>query len=47
MRSAKDMIGETIEAADGVAGKVNDALFDDRYWRLRYVTEDIGTWLPK
>ena len=47
LRSVKDMIGDTNEAADGVAGKVKDALFEDRYWRLRYVAVDTGTWLPK
>ena len=41
------MIGDTIEVADGVAGKVKDALFDDRYWHQRYVAVDTGTWLPK
>lgn len=47
LRSVKEMIGDTIQAADWVAGKVKDSRFDDRYWRLRYVAADTSTWLPK
>ena len=46
LRSIKDLIGYPIDAVDGKVGKVEDALFDDRYWRLRYVVADTGTWLP-
>lgn len=47
LRSVKGMIGYPIEATDGVVGKVKDALFDDRHWRLRYDVVDTGTWLPE
>jgi hypothetical protein len=46
LRSVKDLIGYPIETVDGRIGKVKDALFDDRYWRLRYIVADTGTWLP-
>ncbi len=46
LRSIKDLIGYPIDAVDGAIGKVEDALFDDRYWRLRYIVADTGTWLP-
>lgn len=46
LRSIKNLIGYPIDAIDGRIGKVKDALFDDRYWRLRYIVADTGTWLP-
>ena len=46
LRSIKDLIGYPIDAVDGKVGKVEDAFFDDWYWRLRYVVADTGTWLP-
>jgi len=45
LRSIKDLIGYPIDAIDGRIGKVNDALFDDRYWRLRYIVADTKVWL--
>lgn len=35
-----------IEALDGSVGKPKDALFDDRFWTLRYLVADTGNWLP-
>lgn len=37
LRSTKDLIGYSVLAEDGKAGKVKDALFGDRHWRLRYL----------
>ena len=45
LRSIKDLIGYPIDAIDGRIGKVNDALFDDRYWRLRYIVVDTKVWV--
>ncbi len=45
LRSIKDLLGYPIDAVDGRIGKVKDALFDDRYWRLRYIVADTGKWL--
>lgn len=46
LRSVKDLIGYSIETVDCRIGKVKVALFDDRYWRLRYMVADTGAWLP-
>lgn len=46
LRSIKDIFGYPIEAIDGSLGKVQDTLFDDRHWRLRYVVANTGRWLP-
>lgn len=35
----------SIEAEDGGIGTVNDFLFDDRTWKLRWMVVDTGTWL--
>jgi hypothetical protein len=36
----------TILAKDGKVGKVDDFLFDDTTWTIRYVVVDTGHWLP-
>lgn len=46
LRSVKDMTGYPIEAIDGNIGSVEDLLFDDDYWILRYVAAETGNWLP-
>lgn len=45
-RSIQDFLDQPIDAIDSRIGKVRDALFDDRYWRLRYLVADTGTWPP-
>ena len=47
LRSIKNLIGYPLDAVDGKIGKVKDALFDDRHWRLRYIVADTGSWIPK
>lgn len=37
--------GWTIESTDGEIGKVNDFLFDDERWAVRYLVVDTGDWL--
>ena len=37
--------GYTIRAIDGDVGTVDDILFDDRGWVVRYVVADTGGWL--
>jgi len=44
LRSIQDILGDAPEASDGRIGDVSDALFDDRYWKLRYIVADTGTW---
>jgi hypothetical protein len=45
LRCASDAIGFAIEAADGSIGSVDDFLFDDEAWTVRWVVVDTGTWL--
>jgi uncharacterized protein YrrD len=35
----------TIDSRDGDIGHVKDFYFDDRYWAIRYLIVDTGTWL--
>jgi len=37
--------GYTIRATDGEIGTVDDLLFDDRSWMVRYIVADTGGWL--
>jgi hypothetical protein len=38
--------GYAIRATDGKIGTVNDLLFDDTSWLIRWVVDDTGAWLP-
>ncbi len=38
--------GFTVAASDGKIGTVDDFLFDDQSWRLRWLVVDTGAWLP-
>jgi uncharacterized protein YrrD len=44
-RSAKELRGYTLSATDGEIGKVDDVLFDDARWVVRYLVVDTGGWL--
>lgn len=46
LRSASELHGYRVEARDGRAGKINDLLFDDAEWVIRYLVVDTGKWLP-
>jgi len=35
-----------LQAKDGELGSVDDVLFDDEDWQVRYVVVDTGSWLP-
>ena len=37
--------GYAIQATDGEIGRVDDLLFDDRSWTVRYLVADAGGWL--
>ncbi|KXF76605.1 hypothetical protein ATN84_11140 [Paramesorhizobium deserti] len=43
--NASNLIGYTIDATDGAIGSVDDFLFDDREWTIRWLVVDTGTWL--
>jgi hypothetical protein len=46
LRSAKDTLNYHIEARDGAIGHVEEFLFDDEAWRVRYLVIDTRNWLP-
>jgi hypothetical protein len=46
LRSAHDMRGYSIGATDGPIGSINDFLFDDVTWRVRWLVVDTGHILP-
>lgn len=46
LRSAGEVVDYAIDAVDGKIGKVDDFLFDDQDWRIRYLVVDTGNWLP-
>lgn len=46
LRSAKEVTGYAIQAVDDSLGEVDDFLFDDSNWSLRYFVVDTRKWLP-
>ena len=46
LQSAADVTGYHVEAADGEIGHVDDFLFEDGTWAIRYLVVDTGTWWP-
>lgn len=46
LRSAKEIAGYTIHAADGEIGIVRDLILDDEDWLVRYVLLDTKPWWP-
>lgn len=45
LTNATFLQGLTIQATDGMVGKVDDLYFDDDNWAIRYLTVDTGSWL--
>lgn len=45
LRSVTDLTGYSIHAIDGGIGKVEDCLFDDDKWTIRYFIVHTGGWL--
>lgn len=45
LRNINGLIGHKIHAADGELGKVDEFLFDDRTWEIRYMVVNTGNWL--
>lgn len=45
LHSVADLRGYHLHATDGEIGKVQDFLFDDTRWTIRYVVVDLGGWL--
>jgi hypothetical protein len=46
-RKAETLHKYTLGAVDGEIGKVKDFYFDDRYWTIRYLVADTGSWLGR
>jgi sporulation protein YlmC with PRC-barrel domain len=46
LRSVNELQGYTIHATDGEIGGVDQCLFDDEQWTVRYFVIDTGSWLP-
>jgi len=46
LRSSKEVIGYEIMATDGPIGSVEDFVFDDESWAIRYMVVDTRKWLP-
>lgn len=46
LRSSSKVIGYHIEASDGDIGHIDDFLFDERSWAIRYAVVDTRNWLP-
>jgi len=40
------LIGYGMRATDGSIGQINDFLFDEEAWTIRWAVIDTGTWLP-
>ena len=45
LREVRGLHGLLIHAQDGVIGKVDEILFDDQNWTVRYLVVDTGGWL--
>jgi hypothetical protein len=46
LRSGREVTGYDIAARDGDIGHLDDFLFDDRSWQIRYAVVDTRNWLP-
>jgi hypothetical protein len=46
LRNASGIKGYAIAASDGQLGTVDDFLFDDSSWLVRWLVVDTGNWLP-
>ena len=46
LRSTRELAGYHIEASDGEIGHLEDFLFDDETWQIRYAIVDTKNWWP-
>ncbi len=46
LRSSNEVIGYEIMATDGPIGTVENFVFDDKSWAIRYLAVDTRKWLP-
>jgi uncharacterized protein YrrD len=45
LRSTREVRGYSVSAIDGIVGQVEDFLFDDETWVIRYLVVKTGVWL--
>ena len=45
LKNAKKLETAELRARDGGIGRIDDVLFDDRFWHVRYLVADTGVWL--
>src|SRR5690606_32374796 len=45
LRTAKQLAGLKMRATDGEIGRINEFLFDDEHWTVRYLVAETGGWL--
>jgi hypothetical protein len=45
LNTAKALKGYKLDSLDGEIGRTKEFYFDDRYWVVRYLVADTGTWL--
>lgn len=46
LRSTNEVIGYNIHATDGDIGHVDDIIFEEDTWRIKYIKVDTRNWLP-
>ena len=46
LQSVNELHSFTIHAHDGEIGAIQDVLWDDAHWTIRYLVVDTGKWLP-
>lgn len=46
LRSSAEVTGYDLAASDGRIGHIDDFLFDDQSWAIRYAVVDTHNWLP-
>jgi hypothetical protein len=45
LSKVKTLAGYKLDGLDGEIGKAKEFYFDDRYWTIRYLVAETGTWL--
>jgi sporulation protein YlmC with PRC-barrel domain len=47
LMSLAELVGFSIQAADGQIGKVSDFYFDEKEWIVRYLIDQTGSWFSR
>ena len=46
LRSARELVGQSVEARDGHVGSIVDLLIEDGSWRIHHLVVDTTDWMP-